>query len=226
MRCVPRWRRRPPRTGAGRRPSRGPVTRARRLNKRGGSWPRRLRVPALMLRPPGSVPGSRPLRPPGSLRRHGQNATRPVRRLQRWFRLPTLSWRARQAEADASDRVRQARDDAAREREALDGQYRARLQAMEQLAAAERDRAVHAGQLADSEREHCHRLLAALTAAGGHEDPPALAGPASPQGRRPRAGAGAGAGAGAAGALPGEVRPGQLARAGRGGACPLPPLTG
>jgi hypothetical protein len=78
-------------------------------------------------------------------------------------------------------------DDAAREREALDGQYRARLQALEQLAAAERDRAVRAGQLADSEREHCHRLLAALTAAGGHEDPPALAGPPSPQGRRPRA---------------------------------------
>jgi hypothetical protein len=95
--------------------------------------------------------------------------------------------RARHSEADARDRVRQARDDAAREREALDEQYRARLQAMEQLAAAERDRAVGAGQLADSEREHCHRLLAALTAAGGHEDPPALAGLPSPQGRRPRA---------------------------------------
>jgi hypothetical protein len=95
--------------------------------------------------------------------------------------------RARQGEADARDQVRQARDDAAREREALDGQYRARLQAMELLAAAERDRAVRAGQHADSEREHCHRLLAALTAAGGHDDPPALAGPPSPQGRRPRA---------------------------------------
>lgn len=94
--------------------------------------------------------------------------------------------RARQGEADARDRVRQARDDAAREREALDGQYRARLQAMELLAAAERDRAVRAGQLADAEREHCHRLLAALTAAGGHQDPPALPGPPSPQGRRPR----------------------------------------
>jgi len=66
--------------------------------------------------------------------------------------------RARQGEADARDQARQARD-----------------------------RAVRAGQLADSEREHCHRLLAALTAAGGHEDPPALAGPPSPQGRRPRA---------------------------------------
>jgi hypothetical protein len=95
--------------------------------------------------------------------------------------------RARQAEADARDRARQARDDAAREREALDGQYRARLQAMELLAAAERDRAVRAGQLADAEREHCHRLLAALTAAGGHQDPPALPGPPLPQGRRPRA---------------------------------------
>jgi hypothetical protein len=95
--------------------------------------------------------------------------------------------RARQAEADARDWVRQARDDAAREREALDGQYQARLQAMEQLAAAERDRAVRAGQLADSEREHCHRLLAALTPAGGHDDPPAQADPPSPQGRRPRA---------------------------------------
>jgi hypothetical protein len=56
---------------------------------------------------------------------------------------------------------------------------------MELLATAERDRAVRARQHADAEREHCHRLLAALKAAGARQDPPALAGPVSPQGGVP-----------------------------------------
>jgi hypothetical protein len=98
--------------------------------------------------------------------------------------------RARQAEADACEQVRQARDDAAREREALDGQYRARLEAAGHLAAAGRDRAIRAEQLLDAEREHHHRLLAVLTtAAGGGDERPALARAPAPATRRPRAGA-------------------------------------
>ena len=77
--------------------------------------------------------------------------------------------RARQAETDAREQARQAREDAAREREALAGQYQARLQAAEQLAAAERDRALRAEQRLDAERERHDGLLAVLTAAGGEE---------------------------------------------------------
>jgi len=94
--------------------------------------------------------------------------------------------RARQAETDACDQVRQARDDAVREREALAEQYRARLQASEQLAAAERARAVRAEQHLDTEREQYHRLLTALTSATGQEDPAARASAPAPA-RRPRA---------------------------------------
>jgi hypothetical protein len=87
--------------------------------------------------------------------------------------------RARQAEADAREQARQARDDAARERAALAGQYQARLQAAEQLAAAERDRALRAEQRLDAERERQHGLLAVLTSAGGEEGRPAAGGSAA-----------------------------------------------
>jgi hypothetical protein len=87
--------------------------------------------------------------------------------------------RARQGEAGARE---QARQDAAREREALAGQYQARLQAAEQLAAAERDRALRAEQRLDAEHERHDGLLAVLTGAGGEDGRPA--GPAA---RRPRA---------------------------------------
>jgi endogenous inhibitor of DNA gyrase (YacG/DUF329 family) len=98
--------------------------------------------------------------------------------------------RARQAEAGACDQVRQARDDAVREREALAEHYRARLEAAGQLATAERDRAVRAEQLLDAEREHHHRLLAVLaTAAGGGDNRTAPARAPAPAARRPRAGA-------------------------------------
>ena len=98
--------------------------------------------------------------------------------------------RARQAEADACDQVRQARDDAAREREMLAEQYRARLQSAGQLADAERDRALRAEQRLVAERERHHGLLAALTtAAGGGEEEgrPAPGGAPAPAARRPRA---------------------------------------
>ncbi len=94
--------------------------------------------------------------------------------------------RARQGEAGAREQVRQARADAAREREALAGQYQARLQAAEQLAAAERDRALRAEQRLDAERERHDGLLAVLTGAGGEDG--RLAGPGAPAdgGREPR----------------------------------------
>jgi len=98
--------------------------------------------------------------------------------------------RARQAEADACDQVRQARDDAGREREALAEQYRARLEAAGHLAAAERDRAIRAEQLLDAERDHHRGLIAVLaTAAGGGAGRPAPARAPAPAARRPRAGA-------------------------------------
>ena len=93
--------------------------------------------------------------------------------------------RTLQAETDAREQARQARDDAARERDALAGQYQARLQAAEQLAAAERDRALRAEQRLDAERERHDGLLASLTAAGGQEAWPAAGGPAGPAARRP-----------------------------------------
>jgi hypothetical protein len=100
--------------------------------------------------------------------------------------------RARQAEAGACDQVRQARNDAVRERDGLAEQYRARLEAAGHLAAAERDRAVRAEQLLDAERDHHHRLLAVLaTAAGGGDDRAAPARAPAPAQRRPRAGAAA-----------------------------------
>src|ERR1019366_3767669 len=85
--------------------------------------------------------------------------------------------RARQAEADACDQVRQARGDAAREREVLAEQYQARPRAAEQLAAAE--------------REHQLGLLAALTTAGGgEEDRPAPGSARAPASSCPRHGQG------------------------------------
>ena len=67
---------------------------------------------------------------------------------------------------------------------ALAGQYQARLHAMEQLADAERDRAVRAEQHLGAEREHCHRLLTALTAMTGPEGRPGPAGAPAPAARR------------------------------------------
>jgi hypothetical protein len=100
--------------------------------------------------------------------------------------------RARQAEADACEQVRQARHDAGREREAMAGQYRARLEAAGHLAAAGRDRAIRAEQLLDAEREHHHRLLTVLTAVpGGADGRPAPARAPAPAARRPPARAGA-----------------------------------
>ena len=95
--------------------------------------------------------------------------------------------RARQAETDAREQARQTRDDAAREREALAGQYQARLEAAGQLTEAERARALRAEQRLDAERERHDSLLAALTAASGAGTQPAADGPGGPAARRPRA---------------------------------------
>ena len=138
------------------------------------------RRPALTQKPPRAVRTGWPPRPPGSPRPHGRNAIRLVSEPRRRFVLPRLSW---PGPGGASPAPReQAREDAAREREALAGQYQARLQAAEQLAAAERDRALRAEQRLDAERERHDGLLAVLTGADGEDGRPA--GPAA---RRARA---------------------------------------
>ena len=147
-------------------------------------------MPALMRKPPRPALTGRPPKPPGSLRRRGRNAIRPVSGPRPRFVLPRLSWPAPgRVKPVPGEQARQAREDAAREREALAGQYQARLQAAEQLAAAERDRALRAEQRLDAERERHDGLLAAP-----HRQPavrkawPAAGGPAAvPAARRPRA---------------------------------------
>ena len=145
-------------------------------------------MPALMRKPPWPALTGGPPKPPGSLRRHGRNAIRPGEQAAAAVRAAEAELaRARQAETDARDQARQTRDDAAREREALAGQYQAWLEAAGQLAAAERARALRAEQCLDAERERHDSLLAALTAPGGEGTQPAAGGPGGPAGRRPRA---------------------------------------
>ena len=106
--------------------------------------------------------------------------------------LPRPSWPA-PGKLKPTPGIRPGRpgEDAAREREALDGQYQAWLEAAGQLAAAERDRALRAEQRLDAERERYDSLLAALTAAGGAGTQPAalaVGGPGGPASWCPRHG--------------------------------------
>jgi hypothetical protein len=74
--------------------------------------------------------------------------------------------RARQAETDARTETERARADAARERDTLQAQHHAQLEAVAALTAAERDRAQRAEQLLETERADRRQLTTHLTAAG------------------------------------------------------------
>ena len=79
---------------AGRPPKQGPAALVRRPPRPAGSWLRKLPVPALMRKPPWPALTGGPPKPPGSLRRHGRNAIRPVSRPRRRSVLPRPNWPA------------------------------------------------------------------------------------------------------------------------------------